>query len=119
MELASTLDWLQGTSLAVWIRDSLFVFPLLESAHVIGLTLVFGTIAIVDLRLLGIASTTPIVSAAGVRHSEVDVGRLRPDRCDRRADVHHERLGVLPQRLFPREGGAAGAGGHQRARVRS
>jgi hypothetical protein len=57
VELASTLDWLQGTSLAVWIRDSLFVFPLIESAHVVGLTLVFGTIAIVDLRLLGLAST--------------------------------------------------------------
>jgi len=51
------LDWLQRTSLAVQIRDSLFAFPLLESAHVIGLTLVFGTIAIVDLRLLGVAST--------------------------------------------------------------
>ena len=57
MELAATLDWLQGTSLAVWIRDSLFVFPLIESVHVIALTLVFGTIAIVDLRLLGLAST--------------------------------------------------------------
>jgi len=33
------------------------VFPLIESLHVLGLTLVFGTIAIVDLRLLGIAST--------------------------------------------------------------
>ena len=51
------LDWLQRTSLAVQIRDSLFAFPLIESAHVIGLTLVFGTIAIVDLRLLGVAST--------------------------------------------------------------
>ena len=49
-------DWLRHTSVAVQIRDSLFVFPLLESAHVIGLTLVFGTIAIVDLRLLGVAS---------------------------------------------------------------
>jgi len=56
VELASMLDWLQQTSLAVWIRDSLFAFPLIESAHVIGLTLVFGTIAIVDLRLLGVAS---------------------------------------------------------------
>ena len=51
------LDWLQHTSLAVHLRDSLFVFPLLESFHVIGLSLVFGTIAIVDLRLLGVAST--------------------------------------------------------------
>ena len=57
MDIASMLDWLQQTSLAVQIRDSLFAFPLIESAHVVGLTLVFGTIAIVDLRLLGIAST--------------------------------------------------------------
>ena len=57
MDIASILDWLQQTSLAVHIRDSLFAFPLIESTHVIGLTLVFGTIAIIDLRLLGLAST--------------------------------------------------------------
>jgi hypothetical protein len=57
MDTASMLDWLQQTSLAVQIRDSLFAFPLIESAHVVGLTLVFGTIAIVDLRLLGVASS--------------------------------------------------------------
>jgi hypothetical protein len=57
VDIASMLDWLQRTSLAVQIRDSLFAFPLIESAHVIGLSLVFGTIAIVDLRLLGVAST--------------------------------------------------------------
>jgi hypothetical protein len=32
------------------------LFPLLESAHVLGLALVFGTILVIDLRLLGIAS---------------------------------------------------------------
>ena len=48
---------LEGSGLATRIRDSLFIFPLLESIHVIGLTLVFGTILILDLRLLGIAST--------------------------------------------------------------
>ena len=62
------LDWLQQTSVAVQIRDSLFAFPLLESVHVIGLALVFGTIAIVDLRLLGVASTHRAVSRTGVRH---------------------------------------------------
>jgi hypothetical protein len=56
VDVASSLEWLQQTSLAVQIRDSLFVFPLLEATHVIGLSLVFGTIAIVDLRLLGLAS---------------------------------------------------------------
>ena len=57
MDIQSFLRWLQGTGLAARIRDSLFVFPLLESAHVIGLALVFGTIAVIDLRLLGVAST--------------------------------------------------------------
>jgi hypothetical protein len=57
VDVASLLDWLERTSLAVHIRDSLFAFPLIESTHVIGLTLVFGTIAIIDLRLLGLAST--------------------------------------------------------------
>jgi hypothetical protein len=57
VNVAPVLHWLQHTSLAIQIRDSLFVFPLLEASHVIGLSLVFGTIAIVDLRLLGVAST--------------------------------------------------------------
>lgn len=57
MDIDSILDWLQNTSLAVHVRDSLFAFPLIESTHVIGLTLVFGTIAIIDLRLMGLAST--------------------------------------------------------------
>lgn len=57
MDVTAVLDWVQRTSLAVQIRDSLFLFPLLESAHVIGLALVVGTIAVVDLRLLGVAST--------------------------------------------------------------
>ena len=32
-------------------------FPTIESLHVIALTIVFGTIAVVDLRLCGLAST--------------------------------------------------------------
>jgi len=57
VDIGAMLDAVQHTALAVQIRDSLFLFPLLESAHVIGLSLVVGTIAIVDLRLLGVAST--------------------------------------------------------------
>ncbi len=57
VDVSSFLSWLQATALATRIRDSLFVFPLIESIHVIGLTLVFGTIAVIDLRLLGVAST--------------------------------------------------------------
>jgi hypothetical protein len=56
------LEWLQGTGVAIQIRDSLYAFPLLESIHVVGLALVFGTIVVLDVRLLGIASTQRAVS---------------------------------------------------------
>jgi uncharacterized protein DUF6644 len=57
MTVAEILASLQSSGLANRIRDSLYLFPLIESTHVIGLTTVFGTIAIIDLRLLGVAST--------------------------------------------------------------
>jgi hypothetical protein len=56
MDISTILQWIESTGLATKIRQSLYVFPLLESVHVIGLSLVFGTIAVIDLRLLGIAS---------------------------------------------------------------
>ena len=53
----ASLKTLEASGLATKIRDSLFLFPMIESIHVFGLALVFGTIAVIDLRLLGIAST--------------------------------------------------------------
>ena len=57
MDIASVLASLESSNLAVGIRDSLYLFPLIEAFHVVGLSLVFGTAAIIDLRLLGLAST--------------------------------------------------------------
>ena len=57
MDIVAFLKSLEASGIATRIRDSLWLFPLIESTHVIGLALVFGTIAIIDLRLLGIAST--------------------------------------------------------------
>ena len=57
MDIAAFLESLEASGLATTIRDSLLLFPLIESTHVFGLSLVFGTIAIIDLRLLAIAST--------------------------------------------------------------
>ena len=55
-DIDSLLKSVEMSALAVRIRDSLLLFPLIESTHVFGLALVFGTIVIIDLRLLGIAS---------------------------------------------------------------
>ena len=57
MDFPALLQWIEASRLATTIRESLLLFPLLESIHVIGLSLVFGTIAIIDLRLLGAASS--------------------------------------------------------------
>jgi hypothetical protein len=57
MDITVSLSWLEASALATRIRDSLYLFPFLESIHVIGLALVFGTIGVIDLRLLGAAST--------------------------------------------------------------
>ena len=56
------LNWLEASRLAEFIRESEWAFPAAESVHVIALALVIGTISIVDLRLLGLASTNRVYS---------------------------------------------------------
>ena len=63
--MSALLASVEASSLAAAIRASLYWFPLIESAHVLGLAMVFGTIAIIDLRLLGLAwSRRPFTSVA-------------------------------------------------------
>ena len=56
------VNWLEASRLGEFIRESEWAFPAAESVHVIGLALVIGTISIVDLRLLGLASTNRVYS---------------------------------------------------------
>src|SRR5437879_4683511 len=51
------MEWLEATSLAMFIHESRWAFTMIEVFHVIAISLVIGTIAIVDLRLLGLAWT--------------------------------------------------------------
>jgi hypothetical protein len=62
MTITDMLEAIQTSGLATGIKNSLLLFPLIEAAHVIALTLVFGAIMIVDLRLLGVASTNRLYS---------------------------------------------------------
>jgi hypothetical protein len=52
----SLLQSLQNTSIASAIREGDSLFPWIECVHVLALTLVIGSIAMVDLRLLGLRS---------------------------------------------------------------
>jgi hypothetical protein len=53
LNLDACLNRLQDTDVATAIRESGQLFPWIEAAHVLGLTLVLGSIALLDLRLLG------------------------------------------------------------------
>ena len=57
MDLPTFLASLESSGVATKIRNSLYFFPLIEATHVFGLAMVFGTMAIIDFRLLGLAST--------------------------------------------------------------
>src|ERR1017187_7019704 len=54
MSLLQVCQWLNDTRIATSIRESDVVFPVLETIHVLAITLLAGTVAIVDLRLLGL-----------------------------------------------------------------
>src|ERR1700730_6686431 len=56
VELDRALAWLQTTPVANAIAENEILFPWIESVHVLAIVLVIGTISIVDLRLLGVAS---------------------------------------------------------------
>lgn len=56
MDLSPLLKSLEDSGVATTIRNSSFLFPSLEAAHVLALGLMLGTITVVDLRLLGVAS---------------------------------------------------------------
>src|SRR5437870_12118958 len=45
--------WLEQTSVGAGVRESLWLFPAIETLHLLGMTALVGTAAVFDLRLLG------------------------------------------------------------------
>src|SRR5258708_34396631 len=57
MELDALLRSLEATSVATAIREGASLFPWIEAVHVLAITIVIGSIAVLDLRLVGVASS--------------------------------------------------------------
>ena len=55
--IVAVLNWIEGSAPAVAVARSNWLFPALETIHVLAVALTVGTVLIVDLRLLGLAST--------------------------------------------------------------
>ena len=57
MSLLPFFQWCYQTAIGEAIRESTWLFPLIEAFHLVGLGLTAGAVLIVDLRLLGVGLT--------------------------------------------------------------
>lgn len=60
LRIADWLRWLEDGSLAAAIRQSAWLYPILEIIHITGIVLLAGGAFLFDLRLLGFAGRLPI-----------------------------------------------------------
>jgi hypothetical protein len=54
VNFASFLQWLHDTHFSTVMRESNWAEPIVETVHVLALTLFFGFVVLLDLRLLGV-----------------------------------------------------------------
>jgi hypothetical protein len=55
---------IEASSLAVAMRQWLWLYPSVEIVHIAGIGLLFGSIAVFDLRLLGLSKSIPVRALA-------------------------------------------------------
>ncbi|HMA72336.1 MAG TPA: DUF6644 family protein [Xanthobacteraceae bacterium] len=69
MDLLPFFQWCYATPIGEGIRNSTWLFPVIESFHLLGLGLTAGAVLIVDLRLLGVglSKQSPAQLWAGAR----------------------------------------------------
>lgn len=60
------IAWLESTGLAAWVRESpsLWAYPTVLTLHTVGLGIVVGASAVIDLRLLGFARRLRLAALA-------------------------------------------------------
>ena len=54
MSLLSICEWIQNTDTSTALRESTYLFPIVETTHVLGLSLSVGLLVVSDLRLIGV-----------------------------------------------------------------
>ena len=56
----TALASLEASSLATSLRDSAWLYPSVATIHLVGVALLFGSIAVLDVRLLGLGRTLSV-----------------------------------------------------------
>jgi hypothetical protein len=58
------MEWLENSWLAESVRQSLWLYPLLEILHILSFAILYGSVVLFDLRLLGFSRRLPITALA-------------------------------------------------------
>ena len=53
MDLLPVFQWFEATALGTVVRESLWLFPVIECVHLLALALLGGAVLLVELRVLG------------------------------------------------------------------
>ncbi len=59
------LLWLENSVLAETIRQWVWAYPLIEALHILGITFLVGSVAMLDLRLLSVSRHVLVTDMAG------------------------------------------------------
>ena len=54
MDLLPLFQWFEATAIGTTIRESLWMFPMIQCGHLLALAMLGGAVLVVDLRLLGL-----------------------------------------------------------------
>lgn len=74
MSLLHLFQWFDSTTIGNVIRDSTYIFPVVEVFHLFGLTLLLGTLTITDLRMLGIGMRRQTVAEVATQLAPWTIG---------------------------------------------
>ena len=54
MDLLPLFQWFEATKIGTVVRESLWLFPVIQCGHLLALAMLGGSVLVVDLRLLGL-----------------------------------------------------------------
>jgi hypothetical protein len=57
---AALLGALENGGIATAVRESMWLYPLIEIAHIVGFTILVGAVILFDLRVLGVSKRVPV-----------------------------------------------------------
>jgi hypothetical protein len=55
-----SFGWLEGSALSRAMRESLWMYPIVEIVHIVGFVLLVGSVAMFDFRILGLSKGLPV-----------------------------------------------------------